>query len=50
MNWGWGGKDNGWFTLDLKLYQSDNGYDENKGYIYKKSYITGIKYNPNSNL
>ena len=48
MNWGWGGKDNGWFTLDLKLYQSDYGYDENKGYIYKKRYITDIKYNANA--
>lgn len=48
MNWGWGGKDNGWFSLDLKLYQSDGGYDEDKGYIYKKRYITDIKYNVNA--
>ena len=50
MNWGLAGEHNGWFTLDLKLFQSDNGDNENMGYIYKKRYITDIKLNPNADL
>ena len=42
MNWGWGGTDNGWFTLDLKLYESDHKDKADKGYIYKRKYITNI--------
>ena len=43
MNWGWGGIDNGWFTLNLKLYDSDHKDTLDKGYNYKRKYITNIR-------
>ena len=44
MNWGFDGRNNGWFTIDLKFVKGDKSSTGNDGkYVYLRGYITDIK-------
>ena len=51
MNWGWDGKGDGWYTIDLKFDKSASHADGSDGiFVYLRGYITDIKATQKGNL